>query len=496
MYVFLKNKKMVKCKVENCTVKQPNFNYKGQKLGIYCGTHKLIGMKNVKKPTCKEETCNISPCFNFPGETKGIYCATHKLLKMVNVKDITCEDPDCSTIPNFNFSGEIKGIYCVIHKLPDMVDVKNKKCQDSSCDTSANYNFQGNKKGVFCSIHKLDDMINVTEKKCICGIRASFNFLGKKSMYCAQHKLKGMICVSFQIICKSEDCNIGASFNFSTEREMIYCKKHKLPDMINIKNKRFCQIETCNIQPCFNFPIEKIPILCASHKEELMVDIVNKKCLHENCQINPNYNYQNESKGIYCFTHKLDTMVDVTHKKCLICGLRAHDKYTGYCFRCYIYTFPNNKISRNYKIKEQHMVDFIQKIYSDTVFIFDKTTGGCSRRRPDVYIDLFTHVLIIECDENQHGSYTTSCENSRTMELFQDFNNRPIVFIRFNPDTYTQNGKKSLSSFKTHGLNGAPIIRNKGEWNGRLDLLKNTIDKHLQTIPTKEITIENLFFDF
>jgi len=62
--------------------------------------------------------------------------------------------------------------------------------------------------------------------------------------------------------------------------------------------------------------------------------------------------------------------------------------------------------------------------------IFDKQTGGCSKMRPDVFIDKFTHVVIIECDENQHKD--TSCENKRTMELFQDFGNRPIVFIRFN----------------------------------------------------------------
>jgi Holliday junction resolvasome RuvABC endonuclease subunit len=55
--------------------------------------------------------------------------------------------------------------------------------------------------------------------------------------------------------------------------------------------------------------------------------------------------------------------------------------------------------------------------------------------------------------------------------------------------------EQALSSFKTHKINGAPVIRNKKEWVERLTTLKTTIDKHLQTIPEKAITIENLYFN-
>ena len=63
---------------------------------------------------------------------------------------------------------------------------------------------------------------------------------------------------------------------------------------------------------------------------------------------------------------------------------------------------------------------------------------------PDAYLDLLTHIIIIECDENQHKGYEDICENKRTMEISNDFNFRPIVFIRFNPDSYTKNGNKML----------------------------------------------------
>ena len=189
-------------------------------------------------------------------------------------------------------------------------------------------------------------------------------------------------------------------------------------------------------------------------------------------------------------------MIDVKSKKCLEehCDTIVFNKYKGYCLRCFINKFPNEKISRNYKVKEIHMTDFLKQEFKDEIMVFDKQTGGCSKRRHDVYIDKFTHVTIVECDENQHKD--TSCENMRTMELFQDFGNRPIVFIRFNPDKYiNKNGEKILSSFNMHKTLDVPVIRNQKEWQNRLDLLKEYINKHLITIPEREITYEYLFYD-
>jgi hypothetical protein len=142
------------------------------------------------------------------------------------------------------------------------------------------------------------------------------------------------------------------------------------------------------------------------------------------------------------------------------------------------------------------MVDFIQTMYPGLDFVFDKTVGVCSKRRPDAFLDLLTHVLIIECDENQHQDYNTSCEIARLNEIFTDFAYRPIVFIRFNPDAYTRNGKKTLSSFINLKVRDVPTIRNLREWNLRLNSLKESIDKYLVTPKDpKLITNVNLFFN-
>ena len=297
-------------------------------------------------------------------------------------------------------------------------------------------------------------------------------------------------------LCEQENCKKHPAFNYPNEKVGIYCKEHATTDMVDVIHK-LCEQENCKKHPAFNYPNEKIAIFCKEHATIDMVDVIHKRCEQENCKKHQAFNYPNEKIAIFCKEHAIPSMVDVIHKHCIECNdTRVNDKYKDHCLRCFIYKFPDEKISRNYKVKEIHMTDFIKENFKDEIIIFDKTVGGCSKRRPDFYIDKFTHVLIGECDENKHETEEyTSCDNKRTMELFQDFGNRPIVFIRFNPDAYTKGNKTVLSSFKNHKTTGVPIIRDLKEWGDRLVLLKETTTYWLNNIPEKEITYEYLFFD-
>jgi hypothetical protein len=270
--------------------------------------------------------------------------------------------------------------------------------------------------------------------------------------------------------------------------------------MINVVHKK-CIEENCKIAPTFNLPSEKVGIYCVTHKKQYMVNVESKRCIEQNCDTFPSYNYENEKARLYCNKHKKDGMIDINNKRCLQENcyiIPKNKKYKGNCLRCFINLFPNEKISKNFKVKENHVTDFLKEEFKDEIMVFDKTVGGCSSRRPDCYIDKYTHVLIIECDENQHsGKEYTNCDTKRTMELFQDFGNRPVIYIRFNPDAYINAEKKKiLSCFKTHKTLCVPIIRNKKEWDNRLELLKEKINHWLITIPEKEITTEFLFYDF
>ena len=378
-----------------------------------------------------------------------------------------CKEENCNTWPNFNLPNKKIGIYCSKHKKVDMVDVKHKKCLQENCNKNANFNLQNEKVGIYCVKHKKENMVNVVNKKCV-----------------------------------EQNCNKQPVFNLLNEKVGIYCHEHKKENMVDVKNKK-CVEENCNKISSYNLLNEKSPIYCSEHKKENMVNVISNRCLELNCNKIPSCNLPNKKSPIYCSENKKDNMINVKNKRCLEenCDMiPSNKKYKGYCLRCFINLFPNEKISKNYKVKENHMTDFIKEQFKDEIIIFDKQTGGCSKRRPDCYIDKYTHVIIIECDENQHKNEEyTICDNKRTMELFQDFGNRPIVFIRFNPDKYI-NGKEEnfSSSFKMHKSLDIPVIRNKNEWNNRLKLLQEYINKWLinDIVPNKEITIEYLFYDY
>jgi len=83
--------------------------------------------------------------------------------------------------------------------------------------------------------------------------------------------------------------------------------------------------------------------------------------------------------------------------------------------------------------------------------VFNKTVAdGCSKRRPDVLINLPTHNIIVEIDENQHTMYGSTCEEKRVHQLFEDLDHMPLIMIRFNPDKYLIGENRIKGAFKIH----------------------------------------------
>jgi hypothetical protein len=170
----------------------------------------------------------------------------------------------------------------------------------------------------------------------------------------------------------------------------------------------------------------------------------------------------------------------VKHKNCKSdwCLTLVQEKYDGYCLYCYINLFPDKPVSRNYKTKEYAVVEYVASRYPDLHWIADKiVNGGCSKRRPELLLDLGYQILIVEVDENHHVDYDCSCENKRIMELSKDMGHRPMVFIRFNPDEYEKDGE-SITSCWGNNKKGICQVKNsiKSEWEERLLVLAQHID--------------------
>jgi len=374
-----------------------------------------------------------------------------------------CIHDGCDTIPCYNFQGQKKAIYCKKHKQQEMVDVVNKRCLHEGCDKQPTYNFQGQKKALYCNEHKREEMVDVVNKRCL-----------------------------------HEGCHKLPTYNFQGQKQRLYCNEHKQPEMVDIVHKR-CLHEGCDKQPTYNFQGQKKALYCNEHKREEMVDVVNKRCLHEGCHKQPTYNFQGQKKALYCNEHKQQEMVDIVHKRCLthLCDTHVTNKYKGYCFRCFMYIFPESPLLRNYKTKEASVVAFVKGNFETYSWISDKRVeGGCSRRRPDLLLDLGQKVIIIEIDENQHVGYDCSCENKRIMEISQDLGHCPIIFIRFNPDDYLQGNANVTSCW---GITKAGICQVKpskmNEWNTRLSSLQSVIEYWIHHDSERTVEIIQLYYD-
>lgn len=232
-----------------------------------------------------------------------------------------------------------------------------------------------------------------------------------------------------------------------------------------------------------------------------MVDVKNIKCSFNDCNKKPSFNYAGKNEMLYCLSHKLDGMINITIKKCKtpLCEIKANANYDNFCLRCYIHTYPNKITKRNYKTKEQSVIDYVKNEFQELTIITDKINpNGCSKKRPDLLIDLGYQIIIVEIDENQHKNYDCSCDNKRIMEISQDNRHRPIIFIRFNPDSYTIGGNKIQSCWKILKTGIIAINKTKEiEWNDRLKCLKTQINYWCKpnNITNKTIEIIQLYYN-
>jgi EsV-1-7 cysteine-rich motif len=406
---------------------------------------------------------------------------------------------------------EILGIYPIEeYNREEISDEKNnfkkiigRHCVATGCTTRASFGMP-EKKRRYCQFHKIEEMVNVVSPQCDkegCSIRPTYNYPGNlNGVRCVTHALVDMEVVTERRQCEKEDCIKRPSCNFPGETRAIRCSIHKLIGMTDVMNP-ICEKEGCNTRACCNFPGETKAIWCGTHKLIGMIDVTNPRCEEEGCNTRASYNFPGEKRAIKCNPHKLNDMINILYKKCISCNiiyLRYPYKYDNYCMRCYVHTFPDNIISKKFKTKERMIADFIRENYSGDIYFDEIVNSECSsKRRPDVRIDRGVFNLIIEVDENQHRYYDPMCENKRTMQLFQDLGNRPLVMIRINPDHYyDKNGKKIDSCFDYKTLEMPS--KNKEEFDRRMVILKQKIDYYMNynDIPEKEIDTDTvLFFD-
>lgn len=339
-----------------------------------------------------------------------------------------------------------------------------------------------------------------------CAKRASFGIPGdSKATFCKQHKTTAMKSFDNRV-CMGSGCNKRPNYCMPHERLATHCYDHKTTDMIS-RDKRICRKDGCLHRARFALPGEK-PEVCLIHMSKDMVNVTRQVCQYPGCQKYPCYGYPSKDlqackKTTHCVHHHCAGMVNVKQKTCTapLCTAYAHNaKQTkGLCSRCFAYMYPEARQSRRMKTRESATFQYLLERFPDAKLSRDQIiTGGCSKYRPDILCDMITHVVIIEIDEHQHESYEPQCENKRLVSLWQDLAHRPIVVIRFNPDSYkAPDDVKKGSCFRYNVATGMPFVPTKmqPEWNKRLATLGDAVSSGIMKVPDKSISVTHLYYD-
>jgi hypothetical protein len=479
-----------KCIVKGCNNTQPVYNVPEKPIGDYCIDCKTIDMINVVNKKCKYDGCKTQPCFNLPGEQPE-FCSKHADKKngMINVKDLLCK---CGKYASFNKPG-LKPEFCKTCSEDGMYNIKANRCRGINCNTIPSYNYSG-QYARYCEkcADKDNGMINVISKRCKyegCYTLPTYGIKGEAAEYCQSHSLEDMVDV-YHKMCFT--CGKSrASFNDDGLKPM-FCNTCKGEDMINLTNDYKKCVDCKDTLATFNYEGE-LPKYCksCSLNYKNMVDVCHDMCIKCNLK-RPSFNYEG-LKPKYCgdCADKKNMEIIYNHKSCIICNMtRANPKYKDHCFNCYCFKYPLDPIVRNHKTKENQIVSDLIKKYPN--IIHDKQIkGGCSKKRPDILIQLNDYNIIVEIDENQHNNY--SCENKRIMEIFSDLGNSPMVIIRFNPDKYKNKNNNTIKSI--FQLSEGKLKLVKTTYYKRLEILINTINYYINNRPNEELKIKTLFYD-
>ncbi len=528
------------CIETECT-KVASYNFPNEKKAIYCNLHMKENMINIKSKRCIEEGCNLLPSYNYEGETTRLYCKNHAKENMINLgekkciqenctknayynirtererlycrdhADLTtmvdlthldklCISPNCGIQACFNIPTEKKPLYCSTHSTEEMEDVRTNKCIEEGCKTKPSFNYQGTIGALYCITHAKDDMINIYDSKCTaenCTVSASYNYPNsKKRLFCTKHKLEGMVQLSKEE-CQIEGCSTVPKYNFPNEKKGIYCGKHKTEGMIHL-TESFCRFEGCKKHPTFNFP-GNCPRFCLKHIEPGMINTKDAKC--QDCPKQASFAFKGEKLAQYCYDHSKEGMRNICSKRCKeeTCDtIISNKKYEGYCFTCFKLNNPDHKITLNYCVKEFAIRDFVKEKFPDKDWIFNKPIkNGTSKKRPDILLDCDTHVLIVEIDECQHSLYDDVEEEKRMHEIVTDLQNKNTIFIRFNPDSYTDSDSNFVKSpwvYYKQTIKISSIKDVQEEWNNRLNTLYDTINHHINNGPERLVEYIKLFY--
>ena len=445
-----------------------------------------------------------APSFGLAGDATARWCASCPE-KLGNAVDLTNRKCVCGkSQPSLGLEVG-KPLWCAKcpQKDANARNVVTKKC---ACGKAIPSFGLKDGKPLWCAScpQKDANAKNVVEKKCVCGkSQPTLGLQGGKPLWCSACPQKDAN--SRNVVKKRCVCGKARPYFGLENGKPLWCASCPQKDA-NASNVLDGKCMCGKARPNFGLENGK-PLWCAScpQKDASAKDVKNRRCACGKARANLGLE---DGKPLWCSAcpQKDSNASNVVSKKCVSswCDvLASNPHYRGHCLRCFARLYPDEPVSQNYKTKERLVIACLKGVLADrypqfsSVARFDKTVdGGCSRRRPDAFVDVLTHVVMGEIDEEGHSTEEyCRCENKRMMQLMQDVGMRPIVIIRLNPDAFKDsNGIRQRSCFK-RGKDGRLLIADNKRWQRRLDIFTQRFCYHLDNIPQSEVTAEHLFYD-
>jgi hypothetical protein len=94
-------------------------------------------------------------------------------------------------------------------------------------------------------------------------------------------------------------------------------------------------------------------------------------------------------------------------------------------------------------------------------------------------------------------AYVFMIDKSIIMELSMDIGHRPLIILRFNPDSYiNRNGVNISSCWRCgkHGINSVAKTK-KREWDSRLHVLVTQLEYWISNPTDKTVEVIQLYYD-
>jgi len=270
-----------------------------------------------------------------------------------------------------------------------------------------------------------------------------------KLTYCLQHGRELNMQVPRQRLCQTDGCASHAEYGPRGQRTRTHCTRHRADDMVT--THPHCII--CGGHAAFGMP-GKLPRFCSAHRCEGSIAFPRRRCAEPGCSALGTHGARARGPR-FCDAHAGPCDINLVECACRSCGLTSVVNIDGLCEYCVVdgdskkFGFAlHAPRTRRSEMELAHLLTQNEYHFRQNLVATESACPGADR--PDFMIRFVGCIVFVENDEHQHRGYPCrvtcicpvgaprlcQCSQARMMDVAQAMGGEPVVWIRYNPDTY------------------------------------------------------------